>query len=118
MLAGTEADPGSVDRQQAAWLAVQRDSEFAARALALDVQAVRVEGTGDSLLVVAWVAPRAADAPAFEQRFELRRGSGGLRIEAVTQSGVEAPAYAYAYVAYPSRVTRERLAVDARLGKK
>jgi hypothetical protein len=113
-LAGTSTDPSSVDRQQVAWLAVQREPQFVTLARSLSVDTTRVETGVDSALAVVRVVPGNGDAPPFEQRFALKRDRSGWRIDSVTQSGVSAPAAAHAYAAYPSRATRERISASPR----
>lgn len=108
MLASTAPNPGSVDREQLAWLAVQRQPEFTQLVASLTTSILRVEEHDGAADVVVRV--ETPGEPAFEQRFDLARDARSRwRIEAVAQTGVSDGALPAAFAAYPSRVTQQRL---------
>jgi hypothetical protein len=114
MLASTTARPESADREQVAWLAVQRQPEFAELAASLVASIVRADERGDAASVVVRV--EAPGKPPFEQRFDLiRDAQAGWRIDAVTQTGVSDAALSAAFAAHPSSATQRRIeALDKR----
>lgn len=105
----TVPNPASADREQLAWLAVQRQPEFAQLAASLETLVLHVDDRGDAASVVVRI--EAPGLPPFEQRFDLLRDAQTQwRIDAVTQSGVSDAALPAAFAAHPSHVTQLRLA--------
>jgi hypothetical protein len=96
----------NLESARLAWLAVQRGASFRRDASALSWEVMGVEQRGASARVVCRIHPQGA--AAFQQSFELVRGSDGRwRIDAIRQSGVEPRAEAAAFAAYPNERARQ-----------